>query len=692
MANSKRIMTTNVAGKVQRLSLATHKGIFTIYEAVVNAVHSIYASEENKGEINIEILRDKNSLFSSPTNPPSKAIPSNEINYIKHIIITDNGQGFTQKNIEHFCSAETLHKAETGGKGVGRFTWLKVFDYVSIESIYEENGNYMRKTFDFKCTENGIENYYEEIIQKTPLKTTIKLCSLKEDFAKYFPANLSDISKQIIEHHLALFVDNNCPKVRICETDREDKIFSINLNDEFNRNTLKTHTKSITIDKHSFDIQFIKVRSNETNSNLHSVLYCADKRVVISEKMSEQLPDINKSLYDMESNTYFHLLVLVSSNYLNQYVNSERTRFGFPERKKKNEADSFLLSLEEIENVITQELSIELSPYIESVKKDKIAQIKQYVNQKAPQYRALLNHPKYLGDVPTGLTDEKLDIALYKVKSQLILDAKAEMAELSKDVFDADNSLEEIQEKFKECIEKTNSVGASSLVDYIIHRNITINLFESALKKNQSTGKYEYESVIHDLIFPRYHTSNDLDFDKQNLWLIDEKLAYHNYLASDISLNGKKDGHRPDLLVAFDNTLVWTDDKKQPYQSIVLVEFKRPMRNDYISNDDEKDPIEQLFTYIDYLNSEKATDKDGSPIIISGNCRFYCYLVCDLSTSLKKIIPRKGFFQPTYDGLGYYGFNKDYSAYFEVISFTKLLQDAQQRNRILFDKLCLVTK
>ncbi len=216
-------------------------------------------------------------------------------------------------------------------------------------------------------------------------------------------------------------------------------------------------------------------------------------------------------------------------------------------------------------------------------------------------------------------------------------------------------------------------------------------------KKNQSTGKYEYESVIHDLVFPRHTTSMNLDFDnryfdKQNLWLLDEKLAYHSYLASDISLNGKKDGNRPDILVAFDHTLVWTDDKKQPYQSIVLVEFKRPMRNDYSSNDIDKDPIKQLFSYIDDLKSGKAIDKDGSSVIISGNCRFYCYLVCDLSPNLKKIIPRKGFFESTYDNLGYYGFNKDYSAYFEVISFRKLLQDAQQRNRILFDKLCLVTK
>ncbi len=45
----------------------------------------------------------------------------------------------------------------------------------------------------------------------------------------------------------------------------------------------------------------------------------------------------------------------------------------------------------------------------------------------------------------------------------------------------------------------------------------------------------------------------------------------------------------------------------------------------------------------------------------------------------------------TPDNLGYYGFNETLNAYYEVISYTKLLSDAQKRNRVLFDKLNLPT-
>lgn len=44
---------------------------------------------------------------------------------------------------------------------------------------------------------------------------------------------------------------------------------------------------------------------------------------------------------------------------------------------------------------------------------------------------------------------------------------------------------------------------------------------------------------------------------------------------------------------------------------------------------------------------------------------------------------------PTPDNLGYYGYNPKASAYVEIISYAKLLQDAKRRNKILFDKLHL---
>jgi 4-carboxymuconolactone decarboxylase len=48
------------------------------------------------------------------------------------------------------------------------------------------------------------------------------------------------------------------------------------------------------------------------------------------------------------------------------------------------------------------------------------------------------------------------------------------------------------------------------------------------------------------------------------------------------------------------------------------------------------------------------------------------------------VITLMGYYQ------SYYGFNKNYGVYFEVIDYNKVLRDATKRNRIFFDNLNLV--
>ncbi len=70
-----------------------------------------------------------------------------------------------------------------------------------------------------------------------------------------------------------------------------------------------------------------------------------------------------------------------------------------------------------------------------------------------------------------------------------------------------------------------------------------------------------------------------MTFEDQNLWIIDEKLSYHHYLASDIPIKSIKvadnnDNQRPDLII-FDPAFVLSEGEDQ-INSVVIVEFKRP--------------------------------------------------------------------------------------------------------------------
>ena len=68
----------------------------------------------------------------------------------------------------------------------------------------------------------------------------------------------------------------------------------------------------------------------------------------------------------------------------------------------------------------------------------------------------------------------------------------------------------------------------------------------------------------------------------------------------------------------------------------------------------------------------------------------YAYIVYDLTDKMKRWARHYGL-RVTPDGQGFFGINVDANAYIEVISFTKLLNDARKRNSTLFEKLKLDT-
>jgi hypothetical protein len=62
------------------------------------------------------------------------------------------------------------------------------------------------------------------------------------------------------------------------------------------------------------------------------------------------------------------------------------------------------------------------------------------------------------------------------------------------------------------------------------------------------------------------------------------------------------------------------------------------------------------------------------------------YIVCDITKTLQEQAELANL-QETPDREGYFGYNRNRQAYIEIVSFDKLIRDAELRNRILFDKL-----
>ena len=79
------------------------------------------------GRITIDVERE-DGLFKDESAP------------IKSFKITDNGIGLDDDNFNSFNTAFSRRKVASGGKGLGRITWLKAFEGAEIESVFRDTG------------------------------------------------------------------------------------------------------------------------------------------------------------------------------------------------------------------------------------------------------------------------------------------------------------------------------------------------------------------------------------------------------------------------------------------------------------------------------------------------------------------------------------------------------------------------
>ena len=100
----------------------------------------------------------------------------------------------------------------------------------------------------------------------------------------------------------------------------------------------------------------------------------------------------------------------------------------------------------------------------------------------------------------------------------------------------------------------------------------------------------------------------------------------------------------------------------------------------------EDNPITQLMDYAKKIKHGKAKDSRHRPIHASETTQFYLYAVCDITHTLERVLERMSFTR-TPDNLGAYFYNQDLHAYIEVLSYDKIRNDSEKRNKVLFDKL-----
>lgn len=672
-------MDVDIRGRVANVKLSRSRCLLPLFEAIMNSLHAIEEAQATDGRIEIRVERDKSqkSLFEDDTS----SFP------VSGFVVIDNGVGFTDHHFRSFCKSDTTEKFKRGGKGVGRFLWLKAFKQAEVKSIFRDNGEMKKREFIFALTDTGVSplNPPAKPCDIATAETQVRLSGFISDYQQRCPKRSEVIANRIVEHFLELFILRKCPKSMLLVDDVEDT--RIDLNRRYSSEMkLDSKTQPFQIRGEKFKITHVRLAAAHAQD--HVLNFCAHGRVVRSEPLAKLLPYIDSSIPDGVNGRAFVYSGNVSGDFLNENVMSERTHFdiseessplGFPD--DLSWSDLIAASLPKTKTF--------LAPFIEPLNTAKQERIREYIQSKAPQYRHLLTQCKAeLDELPSNLSDDKLDLELYKIDQRHDADLRVRYEKLLASGDKTALSHDEQRKRFEQFLEDWNEAGMAKLARHVSHRKATLAFLEQRLGL-QDGMKYALEEAIHEVIFPLKATSNEVRSDQMNLWILDEKLAFHSYLASDKRFDQMGDtlevesGDRPDLAI-FGHPIAFADSGPR-FGSVVLVEFKRPSRDDYNEKDD-KNPIQQVYGYVTLIKGGKTKDRLGRQITVPSTTPFYAYIVCDMTPTLEQQAVYAQLTK-TPDGLGYFGYNAQIGVYVEIISFPKLVDDAKKRNAAFFEKL-----
>ncbi len=668
---------TNLVGRLKNLQLPKSKALLSLFEAVVNSIHSIDDRIEkdptysiNSAKIDIKIQYSY-QVSTDETQPP-------EIIGFK---IIDNGIGFEKNNYESFQTLDSLYKQSKGCHGIGRLLWLKAFEKVNIDSCFYEDGLFYTKKFSFEANNGLIEK--ENLNQGSSHKTVVSLEKIKPDYIDCFQISTEKLSNALLEHCLWYFFrEGGAPDIIIHGFSNE-----ISLKDKYESLIEKSaKTDSFEIKGNRFELIHVKLQSNFTQK--HELAYCAANRVVNTKTLtSKNIPGLFRSLNDGKKNFYY--VGYLQSDFLTEKVNAERTNFGIVE----NDSDIIATSeptLKEIDDNSIEKISAFLNDFLSENREAGKQKVLDFINNVCPKYKPILKQiPEQDLCVDPQISKKELDIKLHRYLADLEEKSLEQQHNLTlpKNL----SNPAEYERQIKECLSTISDLKKSDLANYVTHRKAIIKLFEKAIERDDS-GNFKKECVVHSLLMPMQIDSTNSAAQDANLWMIDEKLAFHDYLASDTPLKSMpitnaKSTKEPDLLCLniYDHPLLVQEGSKLPLASITVVEFKRPMR-DNMKEGVEHNPIQQTLDYLKKIRDGKAKTPNGRLIPNSENIPGFCYIISDLTQSMIGMCDMFDL-KETPDKMGYFGYHRKYNAYIEVNSFDRILNGAKERNRAFFDKL-----
>ena len=485
-----------------------------------------------------------NSLDANATNIDVEInIDSFEKQESLQVVITDNGEGFTDARYAKFC--ELLNVDEDSHQGVGRLVYLCYFDKIDVSSDYllkhrkfsfdaqfdekksdmvitDSDGADRKTSVSFReCSLKRLSSY--QIITPEHLKEEI----LKEFYPRFYLMKENKIDFKI---DFSLNVANKNPKIEI-----DTRSCSIECKDIPQMNSIDIDVNLIQMFEKA-DLKYsVRKKDNSSKSFLMTAL-CVDNRTKILDDIIsiENLPEIG---YDF--------IFLLSSTYFNGKVDPSRQSITLNDQTLKTVK---FLFREKIAEILENELP--------SLKK-KRQTVKKEFDKKYPHLTGYFNENE-IGIVPRSRSIDDAQKAFLKAQKRIL-----EATNLSDDEYD-----------------EALDVSSRTLTQYILYR-------EKIISKVEEFSKKDSEADLHNFILPKRSIMQGDDvlenIYSNNLWLLDNKYMTYTTALSERTMSdviGKitqntveaADDGRPDIAIIFSDS---PDNAENNSVDVVIVELKK---------------------------------------------------------------------------------------------------------------------
>ena len=648
----------DIINRVRRLPKPTSaaEAMQPLFEAVSNAMHAVDdAGDRPEGVARIDV---DITLASNPGE--------------HEFIISDTGVGLDGPRFAAFLTTDTDFKSNRGGKGIGRLLWLDAFDSITVESTYRDETGLFRRRFTFTLTrdEQVQQHVTEELATGTSeIGTVVRFRGLRGTaYQSKFPTRPETVIRHFGSHFLAEFILGKSPPVNVTIGQRS-AAFPADIRDmlieERGRSDVTTDEfGQLHVDHFIFD----RAASADFEGN-HQLHLIANGRTVSTRKIDGL---IGLGRFGENGQSVYH--GCVTGDFLDERVNQERTNFNFGE----DVTDQITKACARA--VADEAIGIEVAEFDAGRLETMQSFLSEY-----PSF-GFASPADLLSRTPrNAVKAEQFAAALIPTRIRRDEDRNRRVQDVVAKLGSGEALPGDFADLVRAAADEVKAEEQRQLTEYVLRRKLVLDVMDRLISRvravAESEDAYHLEETLHQFICPMRVRGDDparLEQSDHDLWVVDERLTFAKYFASDLPVSqlvtGATSTERPDVLI-WDRLHGLGMDGDEPLKRVLLIEFKKPGRRDY---DERYSPMNQVSRYLTQLVNGEVEGLNRQRVRLASDCVFYCYVVADIVGALDI---HTSAWKTTADGRGgWTELSCKFRGSIEIIEWADFINDARARN------------